>query len=360
VLLALLAVALGPVAVTALALGRGASAPRPAPVAAPRAAPEPALETVSIAAVGDVALGGAEGLPADDGASLFAEVREALHADVVTGNLETALSDLPSSKCGAASTGCYSFRVPPSFARGLRAAGFGVLSLANNHSRDAGDAGLVDTAGALEAAGLAPTGRPGEIAIVRAGRVTVAVVGFAPYPWAADLLDPAAAGALVRQAARRADLVVVHMHAGAEGTAYTRVAPGEEHYLGERRGDPVAFAHTVVDAGADLVVGHGPHVLRALEWYRGRLIAYSLGNFSSHRNFDVTGPLGLGAILRVRLRSDGTWADGRLVGVRLEGTGAPRRQHGGEALGLVRELSRADIGGRAPRLDAAGALAPPR
>jgi poly-gamma-glutamate capsule biosynthesis protein CapA/YwtB (metallophosphatase superfamily) len=149
------------------------------------------------------------------------------------------------------------------------------------------------------------------------------------------------------------------MHAGAEGIAYAHVRAGDEHYLGERRGDPIAFAHAVVDAGADLVVGHGPHVLRALEWYRGRLIAYSLGNFSSYRNFDLTGPLGVSAVLRVELRRDGSWSGGSIVAVRLEGTGSPRLDPAGAALESLRDLSRSDLGSRAPRLGADGALEPP-
>ena len=79
------------------------------------------------------------------------------------------------------------------------------------------------------------------------------------------------------------------MHAGAEGSDRAHVEPGPETYLGEPRGDSVAFTHAVVDAGADLVVGSGPHVLRGLEWYRGRLIAYSLGNASGYRTLSTAG-----------------------------------------------------------------------
>jgi Bacterial capsule synthesis protein PGA_cap len=355
---ALVVLALGPVALTAAALEGGL--PSGAALAPPPPEPSPASDdrTVTIAAVGDVALGYAGSLP-DDTGSLFSGVRSALRGDVVIGNLESALSERGSAKCGAGSTGCFSFVVPPSSANGLREAGFTVLSLANNHTLDAGDGGLDDTATALEAARVETTGRPGEIALVRRGGVRVAVLGFAPYPWAADLLDVVGAARLVRQAAARADVVVVNMHAGAEGTAHAHLPARDEHYLGERRGDPVAFARAVVDAGADLVVGHGPHLLRALEWYRGRLIAYSLGNFASHRNFDLTGPLGTSAVLRVRLRSDGSWAGGRLVPVRLEGTGAPAVDPDDTAVELVTELSRADVGAAAPRLAADGTLAPP-
>jgi poly-gamma-glutamate capsule biosynthesis protein CapA/YwtB (metallophosphatase superfamily) len=361
--LALVVVALGPVAVTALAVGgrepprvaatEAASPARAAAIAAARPTP-----VVEIAAVGDVALGQAGSLPADP-ADLFDGVRAALRGDVVLGNLESALSDDGSAKCGAGASGCFSFVVPPAAARSLRRAGFTVMSVANNHTRDAGESGLAETAAALGAAGVATTGRAAEIAVVRARGMRVAVLGFAPYSWASDLLDVEAAAQLVRSAAAKADVVVVNMHAGAEGTSHAHVRPGAESYLGERRGDPVAFAHAVIDAGADLVIGHGPHVLRALEWYRGRLIAYSLGNFSSHRNFDLTGPLGTSAVLRVRLRADGTWAGGRLVPVQLEGTGSPVPDPERTALTQLRELSRDDIGAGAPRIGADGALKTP-
>jgi poly-gamma-glutamate capsule biosynthesis protein CapA/YwtB (metallophosphatase superfamily) len=349
------ALALGPVAVTTLALAGGEAAPaatRPQPVA-PRPA-RAALPVVAIAAVGDVALGHAGARPADPDA-IFAHVRPLLRGDLVTANLETALTDRAAAKCGDGRDGCYAFRAPPSSARTLRRAGFTLVNLANNHTRDAGDAGLADTAAALRAARVAHTGAPGQVAVLRAGRVRVAVVGFAPYPWAADLLDLAAARRLIRAAARRADVVVVQMHAGAEGTGHRHLA-GAETYLGEPRGDPVAFAHAAVDAGADLVVGHGPHLVRALEWYRGRLIAYSLGNFAAYRNFALDGPLGESAVLRVRLRADGTFVSGRLVPVRLEGTGTPVPDRGRRALDAMRALSRADLGAAAPSLAADGNL----
>jgi hypothetical protein len=359
-LVALAGLALGPVAVAALVLGRaGPVAAGTRPTARPPAAPA-APPVVTISAVGDVALGRAGSLLTDPDAP-FIQVRRLLRGDLVTGNLETALSDRAAAKCGDGRDGCYAFRAPPSSAHALRRAGFTLLNLANNHTRDAGDAGLADTEAALAAAGLAHTGAPGQIRVVEAAHgVRIAVVGFAPYPWAADLLDVPAAERLVRAAAARADLVVVEMHAGAEGTAYQHVGRGSETYLGERRGDPAAFAHAVINAGADLVVGHGPHLLRALEWYRGRLIAYSLGNFASHRNFALDGPLGVSAVLRVRLHSDGTWAGGRLVPVRLEGTGTPTPDGNAAAVTLVRDLSRADLGPTAAVLRGAGAISAPR
>ncbi len=149
------------------------------------------------------------------------------------------------------------------------------------------------------------------------------------------------------------------MHAGAEGNASTHVPFGVELHLGEQRGDTRAFAHAVVDAGADLVLGHGPHVLRGLEWYRGRLVAYSLGNFASYRNFALAGPSGVSGILRVSLGGDGSWRGGRLVPVRLVGDGTPELDRRDTAVDAIRALSETDFGGRAMQIEPDGALSPP-
>lgn len=313
---------------------------------------------VTIAATGDITLGSTPELPPDGARSLFADVERELRGELVLGNLETALTDTGASKCGPGSTSCFSFRAPPSYAGQLQEAGFTMLNLANNHSFDYGSTGQGRTVDALDAARLRHTGRPGEIAYQQVGRVRLAVLGFAPYPWAQDLRDLDAAKRLVRQAAATADVVVVTMHMGAEGNAATHVPVGSEHYAGEQRGDSRAFAHAAVDAGADLVVGHGPHVLRGLEWYRGRLVAYSLGNFSSYRNLALSGASGISGILQVSLDGDGGWLEGRLVPVRLVGDGTPQLDRDGRAIEAIRALSEADFGAHAVRVDRDGALNP--
>ena len=351
-----------------LAVTRGGDAEKdavaPAPATrTPAASIRPAAlqsAVVHIAAVGDVTMGWDAGRPADNGVALLAGARPFLVGDVVLGNLETALTDRGPAKCGAGSSSCYAFRVPPSFTRGLKTAGFTIMNLANNHAYDYGAAGQAQTVAALRKARLRTTGRPGEIAILKVGQARVAVLGFATYPWAQDARDLAAARALVRRADAVADVVVVTGHLGAEGEAHTRVRPGTELFLGENRGDPVAFSHAVVQAGADLVALHGPHVLRALEWYRGRLIAYSLGNFSAYGNFNLSGPSGVSAVLQATLRANGAWVEGRLRPLRLVGKGAPVADPGALAIAQVRSLSRADMGRRAPRLTASGAILPAR
>jgi hypothetical protein len=336
------------------------TAPGPVPAARLAAARVAATDReVVVAAVGDTILGSTPVL-ASRPRHWFADIRASLTAGdpVVFGNLEGTFTDQTASKCGGGSgAGCYAFRNPPSFAAAYADVGFDVLNDANNHSMDFGRAGLSDTVRAVDAAGVKQTGLPGEITHTRSNGIRVAWLGFAPYSWSANLLDLDRAASLVRRAAAHADVVVVYMHAGAEGTAATHVTGHEEHYLGEDRGNPERFAHRMVRAGADLVLGSGPHVLRGMEFYRNRLIAYSLGNSASYRNFDTSGILGDSVILRVRLGPHGGFRSGRLVPVRLDAAGHPAP--GGAAKGEVRALSRADFGVRAARISRTGRISPP-
>jgi hypothetical protein len=153
---------------------------------------------------------------------------------------------------------------------------------------------------------------------------------------------------------------VVQAHLGAEGADATRVRPGAETYFGEDRGDPIAFARAVVDAGADLVIGHGPHVLRGLEFYRGRLIAYSLGNFAGGGGtLRAEGALGLGAVLRVGLYPDGTWASGTFTATHMRDRGLPQPDDDRAGLDLVREATERDFPDAGARLGRSGAIRPP-
>jgi poly-gamma-glutamate capsule biosynthesis protein CapA/YwtB (metallophosphatase superfamily) len=328
------------------------------PVTTTPPAPPPGRPTISIAAVGDTMLGSTPELPPSPGTYLAA-MRADLRGDIVFGNLEGTLTDATTSKCKPKAKDCFAFRVPPEFASDLRAAGFTVMNNANNHSYDFGAAGRADTVEALHAAGIAQTGLPGEITVVHAGGLRVAILGFAPYSATASLLDLATARALIRQADARTDIVIVAIHAGAEGTAAQHVTGAEESYVGEDRGNAAAFAHMAVDAGADLVIGSGPHVLRGMELYHGRLIAYSLGNFAGYHNFGLDGVLGDSAVLHVRLTAKGAFHSGRIASVRLVDAGMPEPDPAGTGAQLVAQLSRDDLGSRAIRVTPAGRIAPP-
>ncbi len=326
------------------------------PAAAPKKAPPYPPGVVTISAVGDIVMGSTPRLPPDGGRGFFSAVAADLPADIVLGNLEGTLTTATGSKCGPTSTNCYAFRAPPSYARWLKQAGFTVLNLANNHAFDFGSAGLAETVKSLDRHGLAHTGRAGEVATTKVGEIRVATLGFASYPWANPLTDLRQVRRLVAQASRKADVVIVTAHMGAEGADRQHVRPGAEQYLGENRGDPMRFARTAIDAGADLVVGHGPHVLRGMEWYKGRLIAYSLGNFGGYKVFALGGPLSVSGILRLTLRGDGAFEAGVLVPTRLDGAGIPRLDPSEQAHGAVRTLSRADFGSRAVTVSPVGTL----
>jgi Bacterial capsule synthesis protein PGA_cap len=322
----------------------------PAAQAAARA-PSP----VTIQWVGDTVLASAYGTPPNGGRDSLRAMTPSLHrADLTWGNLEETLSRGGTSKCGSDSDNCFAFQAPPSYARNLKRAGFAVMNLANNHAFDFGASGLRQTHRALRRVHIAWDGGPGQIRILRRNGVRIAVLGFAPYPWAARLDHIPAARRLVRKAARRADLVLVAIHAGAEGADRTHVPRGTEYYLGENRGNSRAFARSVVAAGADLVVGSGPHVVRGVQWYHHRLIAYSTGNFAGYHNFGLGGVLSLSGMVRVTLNPDGSFVKGRWISIRLQGPGLPVLDSGKASLRLVRTLSREDFGRAAARFDRSG------
>jgi hypothetical protein len=361
-------------AVTTASAGAPPATPRggPAPTraaeqqAGPTTAPGTTAPTpagavgISLSAVGDTVMGTPEfGLPPAGGSTLFTRVKPLLTGDVVLGNLEEALATGPSTKCGSGSGGsCYAFASPPSYARNLRSAGFTAMSVANNHSYDWGPAGLRSTERALAAVGIIHTGRPGQIAVqtTNAG-AKVAMIGVAPYPWSQNALNIPGTVALVRQAARMAPIVVVSAHVGAEGSAYRNVPRGPEQYLGEPRGDTRALARAVVDAGADLFVGHGPHVMRGMEFRKGRLIAYSLGNFLGYKTFSTAGYAGQAGVLQVKMAPDGAFTSGRIAPTRMNSEGIP--SPGGSTAQDVAALSRADFGRTAARVSRNGTITPP-
>ena len=302
------------------------------------------VRPITLEWVGDIALSTQRGLPPGGLDTALAPVRWVLRgAQVTMGNLEGTLSVGGSSKCGGIGGGtCFAFQAPPSTAGQLRAVGFDVVNLANNHSLDYGYSGRAQTISALNRAGIAYTGLPGEIIYRRVAGVRVAFLGFAPYPVDADLLAIPAAQSLVRQARKHASLVVVVIHAGAQGAGALHTPYGSEYYLGEDRSNPRAFAHAVIDAGASIVLGSGPHVIRGVEHYRGRLIAYSLGNFVGYHTLSDSGVLAESAILRVTLGNDGRVLAGRWISIHLDG-GVPRPEPSNASAQLVTSLSNLDF-----------------
>jgi len=241
----------------------------------------------------------------DEPTSLIAPLRPLFAgADVALVNVESAISQgRAPSKCGPASTNCFAFRAPPSSAAAIRSllpAGVMIGNLGNNHARDAGNAGLDSTVAALRRAGVFVTGADTLPTVVPLpSGDTIAVLGFYTSRESPDARDTAAVHRYVSRAADQYPVVLVTMHLGAEGRDAQRTLDSTEHYVEADRGTPVAFADAAVRGGASLVVGHGPHVLRAVEWRaRGALIAYSLGNLLTYGPFKLGEPLARGAVLQ--------------------------------------------------------------
>jgi poly-gamma-glutamate capsule biosynthesis protein CapA/YwtB (metallophosphatase superfamily) len=316
----------------------------------------PVLRTFTFVGGGDIALtGGAD-------PRVLAGIRRYLRgADLVIGNLEGTLATGGAPKCTAsAESGCFTFRGSPTWAAMLRRTGFTVLNVANNHAFDYGAEAQHETLAALQRARILSQGLPGQITYVRENGVKVASIGCAPYRWSQSLLDLGGTARLVHKAVRHADVVLVYMHAGAEGSGAEHVSRLSETYLGESRGNAREFAHAMIRAGADLVFGSGPHVVRGIEWYRGRVVAYSLGNLAGTHTLSTFGSLGDSALLRVTLDERGRFRAGSVVPVRLIGAGTPVFDTRGASIARIRALSHDDFGARAIRIAASGRLAAPR
>jgi len=332
------------------------------PSASPTSFPKSAAGTFTLSAVGDTIMASApKYLPPNGGADFFAPVEAALKSDLQMANLEEPLTNVPtSSKCGASlGKTCFAFRSPPQYANVLASAGFDLVNIANNHALDYGQAGHVETEHALDSAGVKYTGPPGMVTTVTVKGLKIAVIGFAPYPWANDVRDISAAADLVRDAKKSNDLVIVQVHMGGEGPTYQHVKPGTEIFLGEDRGNPIAFSHAMIDAGADIIIGHSPHVLRAMEFYKGHLIAYSLGNFAGYHALSTSGVTGISMILRVTLRTDGSFVSARIVATSMVAPGVPQVDPNQRAIPLVRSLTNADFPNSGAQIAANGAITPP-
>jgi hypothetical protein len=307
-------------------------------------------EVISISAVGDIMMGTdypADYLPPGDGEGIFdAAASELAGSDVVFGNLEGPLTDggRP-SKCGKPSENCFEFRTPARFAKHLKQAGFNALSIANNHASDFGAEGIEDTIAVLRREGIEPLG--GDIVariLVKGRSIAIAGFSFSDSGYSYPVTDVKAAERIIRALKHSNDIVIVSFHGGAEGKSAARIPGRNEIFLGEKRGNVKRFARACVNAGADMVLGHGPHVLRAIEVYKGKLIAYSLGNFLTYGRFNISGPNGITVVLKAMVDADtGDFMGGTLLPYKLIGEGIPVADFEKAAVKMVSDLTIADI-----------------
>lgn len=269
-------------------------------------------DTISITAVGDVMLGSAfpssHNLPPDDAINSFAAVDSLLKGDIVFANLEGCfLNSGNSNKCdGINPNNCYAFRMPERYAGIYQKAGFNVLSIANNHVGDFGSRGRKNTARILDSLNIHYAGQVNKpFDIFEIDSIKYGFCAFAPNENCVSILKIDSAKALVKRLKAQADIVIVSFHGGGEGARFEHVPRRNEIFYGENRGNVYAFAHAVIDAGADVVLGQGPHVSRAVEVYKNKFIAYSLGNFCTYGMFSLKGWNGFAPLLKLKIKRNG-------------------------------------------------------
>ncbi len=284
-------------------------------------------------------------------------------ADVVLLNIEGAIGSGPAPpKCTKRSKNCFAFRMPPSAGTALRHAidsgAVIVGNVANNHSHDAGDEGREATIARLKRAGIFVVGAD-TIAtpVALPSGDTIAMLGFHTDSDAPDARDLDAVRRHVRRAADRYPIVVVTMHLGGEGPGAQRTQNATEVFLGMDRGNPVGFADAAFAGGATLVIGHGPHVLRAAEWRDDRLAFYSLGNLLTFGPFSMHEPTNRGAVACATIDSAGHVSDAELRPTMQVWPGVLERDQAHRAWGLIDSLSALDFPTTGVRVDSSGRLA---
>ncbi|HTM99082.1 MAG TPA: CapA family protein [Pedobacter sp.] len=280
-------------------------------------------DTLQITAVGDIMLGSAFpsklNLPPDDAIGSFAAVDSLLTGDIVFGNLEGCfLNSGNSNKCkGLNPANCYAFRMPDRYAGIFKKAGFNVLSVANNHVGDFDARGRKNTAKILDSLQINYAGQLDKpFVIFEKDKVKYAFCAFAPNENTVSIKNIDSAKMLVAALKKQADIVIVSFHGGGEGANFEHVTRQTEIFYKENRGNVYAFSHAVIDAGADVVLGHGPHVTRAVEVYKHKFIAYSLGNFCTYGMFSLKGPNGFAPLLKLNINSKGDFLSANVIAIK--------------------------------------------
>lgn len=304
-------------------------------------------KTVTISAVGDIMMGNTYNndiLPVSDGAYLFTDAESLLvNADIAIGNLECTLLNGGETSKTTNGTSVYAFRTPEHYVANLKHAGFDVMNIANNHVRDFGNEGLDRTKTLLDSMEIQYTGFIDEIASFDIDSMTIAVIGFSIYSSMNSLLDLSKASDLMSELDSIYDIIIVTFHGGMESKDTLHTRDMTEYYYNENRGNVVRFAHAVIDGGADLVIGHGPHVPRAMEIYNERLIAYSLGNFITYTNINTQGIAGYAPLLEVTLNADGSMNKSTIHSFYQKKWHGVRKDPKNRAFELIKKLSIEDF-----------------
>lgn len=311
--------------------------------------------TLTFVGVGDIMMGlnypdESPVLPPEDGALIFADVKSILQdATLTIGNLEGVLLDLGGTpkRCSNPKL-CYAFRMPERYVNHLVDAGFDLLSVANNHSGDFGPTGRETSQEVLKKAGLGFAGFEGmsEKYYLEKDGIRYGFTAFSVNNGTLRVTDAAKAKQVISDLRDSSDIVIVSMHIGAEGKKFNRITRKTEHFVGENRGNPYAFARLAIDAGADIVFGHGPHVARAIDLYKGKFIAYSLGNFATSTSVNITGVSGYAPIIKIKTNKNGDFLEGQIYSAIQQGPDGARRpllDTTGACISEIKKLTEKDI-----------------
>ena len=273
------------------------------------------------------------------------------------GNFEGVATSHEYAKCRPESKNCFTFNGNAGFLSILSQASFDVLNIANNHFNDYGEVGQIETLAAITDNGMIPSGIKNQITYIQKNNLTIGILGVSNYAWGYNMESSKTLRTAINSARDNSDIVVVVFHAGGEGVSYSHTPVGTEWYLGENRGDVRTFAHNAIDAGADVVLGSGPHVLRGIEMYEGKLIAYSLGNFASaDPNLLTTGTMKTSAMIELTLTEDGATTSGMIYPFELDYRGTPRPDINYTAIPVINKLSEEDFGENGIKLSPTGEI----
>jgi cell wall-associated NlpC family hydrolase len=304
---------------------------------------------VSIIGTGDIMLGSnypsEAKLPINDGKDLLSNVKTILQsADVTFGNLEGCFLNSGGTR-KSCNSGCYYFRMPDRYVERLLDAGFDVINIANNHMGDFGQQGRTNTIKVLKEAGLAYAGLKDicETSEFEINGVKYGFCGFSPNNGTVKITDLNYAKKIVAGLDKICDIVIVSFHGGAEGPKNNRVTRKTETFYGENRGNVYEFAHAVIDAGADVVFGHGPHVVRAAELYKDRFIIYSMGNFCTSGDFSISGISGYAPIVKIYTDKKGVFLNGQIFSALQKDKTGPVMDETNSAAKEIKRLTELDF-----------------
>lgn len=327
-------------------------------------------DTITITAVGDVMIGSilpntSNLPPKEEEDKFFDEVKPYFqNSDIVFCNVEGTFTDteVGAKNCNDPKT-CFKFGMPCRFAQYYKEAGFNVVSVANNHSGDFGEKGKENAKRLFDSLQINWAGfteKPTAEFVING--VKYGFCAFAPNRGTVQITDYEGLDSLVKQLRQTCDIVIVSFHGGAEGSKYQHVPRNYENFLGQNRGNVYEFAHRAIDAGADIVLGHGPHVTRAVEIYKNKFIAYSMGNFATYSNVNIKGVNGLAPIFRVKMEQQtGNFISAEIIStyqIKPPNKG-PHIDPDNRVLKVIQALTKEDIHDNLPQISDEGIITAP-